>query len=355
MVGQAAISPDIRSGRATRSPAKRRAVVGRQDVYGPHVSRGRRPEPNVAPGCRVSRAEVVQPPLADLPALCSDWSTGVDETEAFLLAQLAELDDLRETLAQREQELAAREEQLALDAQASQERWQKLEQLRGAAEQGLTQVQQEAQRLAQARAEVVALRTQLEQARTEAPKSGGKSNKTPNHTQIHQWEVERARLEQELQATHAQVAKLAVSTLELADARREAGELRRQLVKQQQRLVFAKGHFKPEQWQQLEVTHAALGRELDVTRQQLAELREQSQREQQQFTAERSVWIVELQKLRSAVEQVAAQRAAAPMNVAPVELPAANSLSGLLNEIEQMQAELNRDKPNKPTGQKTKR
>jgi DNA repair exonuclease SbcCD ATPase subunit len=323
------------------------------------------PKTSPKQGCLVSSDEVANPPPADLTASLSEWTHGVDECESFLLEQLNELDTLRATVAQREEELAAREEQLALDAQASQERWQKLEQLRSAAEQGLAQVQLEAQRLAQARAEVVAMRAQLEQSRISDPFGGIKSNKTPNRSQTRQWEADRARMEQELQTAREQVARLSITALELAEARRETAELRRQLLKQQQRLMLAKGHFNPEQHGQLrvlEVERECLARELDSAQQHLRELQERMSREQKQISGERSTWTVELQKLREAVERQAAilSTGVAPSSsmpttvAAPVDVTASSSLTGLLSEIEQMQAELKLEKPVKSAGLRTK-
>ncbi len=365
MVGKTAIWPDLAFGRGWRSPAKRRPRVGRVTQYGPRVSRDRRPVRLAQKGCLVSQDEVANPPSDELAAACHDWATGVDECESFLLGQLNELDALRATLAEREAELTAREEQLTLDAQASQERWQKLEQLRSAAEQGLSQVQQEAQRLAQARAEVVALRAQLEQSRVAESQAGHKSHKNPSRSQTRQWEADRARLEKELETSREQISRLSISALELAEARRETAELRRQLLKQQQRLMLAKGHFNPEQHGQLrvlEVERECLARELDSAQQHLRELQDRMSREQKQITGERSSWTVELQKLREAVERQAAILSAGvsptttPPHSAttPADVTASHSLTGLLSEIEQMQAELKRDKPAKPVSPRAK-
>lgn len=290
--------------------------------------------------------------LDELSAPLTALSKEVDDCESFVLDQLGQLDDLRELLTQRERDLGLREEQLAIEAQAFRAQWRKIEQFRNAAEQRLSQVQHEARQVAQARAELAALRESAESPPVVA--GGGKSAKGPNRAQLKQWEQDRSRLERDLATTREQVAQLSAAALELAGARRETAELRKQLFRQQHRLLHAKGHFQPQQQGKLrvlEVERECLARELDTAQRQLRDLQDRATREQRQLANERATWAAELQKLREAVEvQMARLHGQATADHSTTSAPRSelgaggvSSLDGLLGELEQMQAELKRD------------
>jgi len=289
----------------------------------------------------------------------SGLAAEVDRCEMLLLDELQQLDDLRVTLEQRELELVDRELQIATESQQVAERWEKLDQLRAAAQRELAHAQQEADRLARVQEDLA-----YQRSSDSSGKSTSKPTRGPTQQQVRQWEQERTRLEQELSAAREQVTRLATAAIDLAAARRETGELRKQLLKQQQRLVHAKGHFDPERLAQLrtlEVERECLARELEATQRQLKLQLERDAREQRQLNVDRSHFSIELQKLRTAIERQAhslkdhpAGEGGSSRHRAEASHAGADMLQQLLGDLDRLQKELQEPTRKRSTSASTK-
>ena len=287
------------------------------------------------------------PSASDCFAALADMRSGIDECERQLGERLDELEALREMLVRQEAQLTQREQQLAAAEAANFERSRKIEQARGAAEQSLLQVHDEAQRLAEARATFNEQRQQNNDAERNSERS---SHSAGSRKQNRDWDRERLQLTAELKAAQEQVGLLSQAALELAAARKETAELRKQLLLQQQRLIHARGHFQANplhQLRRLETERDCLSHELSEAQRQLREMHEDRLRAERRANAERLSWSAALEKMRETIalpaagsSPVAEKRPSKDATLRGADDLQATRLAALLSSIQQMQHEL---------------
>ena len=127
--------------------------------------------------------------------------------------------------------------------------------------------------------------------------------------EVEQLKTQRTDLTSELEVTHAQLAELAGTAADLAEARSELSIVRQQL---------AGGGASEEVRQQLcdiELDRRTLETELDQVRLRAAELQRELSEQKQAFTAQQSQWSAELMHLRKVLERQADLLAEMPHGV----------------------------------------
>lgn len=271
-----------------------------------------------------------------------------DGFEEFVTERLDRLHELHAGLDQRDRELEVEREALAAERVELEHKWRLLEELRGTAEQGALQVQQEARRLAKGQAELAAAREALaaQQAALSADRAAQSQPADPDQQQ--------AALQAALHDAHQQLAAASVRLVDLAEAQHEAAELRAEVFRLRARLAVAKGRFAPHhprELERLEAERDRLAEELEATRRRADE---HAAREQQRMAEERALWADELGRLRSAVERQARALAAVEhLETVPLGVPECETLTSdpvidnVLAQFEELEKELTRRPANR--------
>ncbi len=255
----------------------------------------------------------------------AEWRGGIELNEAFMLRQCDYFDAWRAELLEVEARLQQQTEALETDREAIKLQWSRLDELRRVAMLKLQQVQSESRQLTEARQKTT-------RGGNEPPTKSKSAETHERAAALAESEQQRQKLERQLAAAYEQLVRVAPMLAELNDTRRELADARQQALRMQQRLAHAKGHFALDH-----ETSERLQQELAAARSALVETQRTLNDERQQFAQERTLWATEWQQLRIAVESQSLLLSSAQPRPS-VEL---NDVDTLLNQLNALQSEVN--------------